>query len=484
MGYPASGVEATYRNSITSVAEMLNTIHRNKYLVINLSERPYDPTPLNNSVLDIGFPDHHAPPMQLIFKVMTSLHSWLSHPEHVVVIHCLAGRGRTGTITCCYLLYSGTFKHVDTALNYYAVKRSNSNQGVSQPSQRRYVYYFQQLLIGQPGTEGQYSDDESEEESSAHNNGDVSNNNSEGTDNSEGTNNGTQSTKSGGSNTEKQVGIPKPLYNPRPICVRLTSVVFSPIPTISSWGGIKPLLYIYNYSKNNEDVLYCSETKKEKVRYYTPEHKFMAFDTAGIELKGDIVVKLYHISTGLLLNPKREEVIRIVFNTGFINGSERCCVWGKKDLDKAFKDPRFPPNFTVQMNHDLIPNSNIDDVWSEDMYKQIYKTHQKNIRKVTPIDLNGLPLETHTSSQLFNNNATIVDDSIETQFEEILHTSSPEAQRTPSNSPTESLIDLKEDWIVVNQNDNVLSNSYSPTIQSFSLTENNETHVGGNDPLK
>lgn len=47
----------------------------------------------------------------------------LANVENVVVIHCLAGKGRTGTVICCYLLYSGRFNNVNDALNYYGKKR-------------------------------------------------------------------------------------------------------------------------------------------------------------------------------------------------------------------------------------------------------------------------------------------------------------------------------------------------------------------------
>ena len=47
----------------------------------------------------------------------------LANVENVVVIHCLAGKGRTGTVICCYLLYSGRFNNVNDALSYYGKKR-------------------------------------------------------------------------------------------------------------------------------------------------------------------------------------------------------------------------------------------------------------------------------------------------------------------------------------------------------------------------
>jgi phosphatidylinositol-3,4,5-trisphosphate 3-phosphatase/dual-specificity protein phosphatase PTEN len=41
----------------------------------------------------------------------------------VVVVHCLAGKGRTGTAICCYLIYSARFQTATDALNYYALQR-------------------------------------------------------------------------------------------------------------------------------------------------------------------------------------------------------------------------------------------------------------------------------------------------------------------------------------------------------------------------
>jgi len=54
-----------------------------------------------------------------------------------------AGKGRTGTVIACYLLYTSTFTAADEALDYFALKRANNeNGGVNVPSQRRSGSYF------------------------------------------------------------------------------------------------------------------------------------------------------------------------------------------------------------------------------------------------------------------------------------------------------------------------------------------------------
>jgi phosphatidylinositol-3,4,5-trisphosphate 3-phosphatase/dual-specificity protein phosphatase PTEN len=71
---------------------------------------------------------------------------YLANEENVVAINCRAGKGRTGTIICCYLLFSGRFQNPEEVLEYYSKKRFNVGEGVTQPSQKRYVYYFAYLL--------------------------------------------------------------------------------------------------------------------------------------------------------------------------------------------------------------------------------------------------------------------------------------------------------------------------------------------------
>jgi len=168
--YPAQGVEAVYRNSLAELALFLNARHPESYLVLNLSERPYPPAALNNSVLDAGFPDHHSPPVEVAWRCCLTMHSWLrAAAANVVVVHCLAGKGRTGVVIACYLLFSGALFEreggggagegeggaaatftlpspralANRALGSFAKARG---EGVKYASQKRMVRYFAQVI--------------------------------------------------------------------------------------------------------------------------------------------------------------------------------------------------------------------------------------------------------------------------------------------------------------------------------------------------
>lgn len=147
MGYPATALEGVIRNNIQDVSKYLNKGHKDCYMIFNLSERHYDNSLFCHRVVELGFPDHHSPPVEVAWTLCLTMDAWLqASAEHVAAVrllvgclpgylglpatihpepkrstchrsrshphsqvHCLAGKGRTGVICACYMLFSGYF---------------------------------------------------------------------------------------------------------------------------------------------------------------------------------------------------------------------------------------------------------------------------------------------------------------------------------------------------------------------------------------
>jgi phosphatidylinositol-3,4,5-trisphosphate 3-phosphatase and dual-specificity protein phosphatase PTEN len=63
------------------------------------------------------------------------------------VFHCNHGKGRTGTIICCFFLFLGVFESAPEVMQFYALRRfEKEGYGVTQPCQIKYIEYFLQLL--------------------------------------------------------------------------------------------------------------------------------------------------------------------------------------------------------------------------------------------------------------------------------------------------------------------------------------------------
>lgn len=93
MSFPADGFESSYRNDINAVARFLKEKHGQNFMIFNLcSERGYNYALFDHRVQGwCGFPDHHAPPLALVFRLCRAIDEWLhSDPQHVVVVHCLS----------------------------------------------------------------------------------------------------------------------------------------------------------------------------------------------------------------------------------------------------------------------------------------------------------------------------------------------------------------------------------------------------------
>ncbi|XP_042064282.1 phosphatidylinositol 3,4,5-trisphosphate 3-phosphatase and protein-tyrosine-phosphatase PTEN2A-like isoform X1 [Salvia splendens] len=156
MGFPAgdlsSGLfgyfEGFYRNHMEEVIKFFETHHKGKYKVYNLcSERLYDASLFEGKVACFPFDDHNCPPIHLIKLFCQSAYSWLKEDIlNVVVVHCKAGKARTGLMICSLLLFLKFFPTAEDCISYYNQQRCVDGKGLILPSQIRYVKYFERIL--------------------------------------------------------------------------------------------------------------------------------------------------------------------------------------------------------------------------------------------------------------------------------------------------------------------------------------------------
>lgn len=297
MSYPGEGVEGMYRNDIQQVAAYLDHKHRDHYMIFNLSERNYNFDLFHRRVVDYGWPDHHGPPLQMLINVVSAMDRWLrADSRNVAIVHCLAGRGRTGTAICAYLCYAGYFASMAKALQYYANVRSNKGKGVTQPSQLRYCKYIDLIL----------------------------NRN----------------------------------IIPNPKCVSITRLTLTPVPTMTSQLGIRPVLNIYRYAVGTQELIWTSMKEGSEVPFVGPREGEITFDISDMPpISGDVMIKLSHASSWMWLGSKMEIVLRLILNTSFLADGTNVLTLTKRDLDITHKDQRFPPNTQLFLYTSVIPDA-------------------------------------------------------------------------------------------------------------------------------
>ncbi|RWS30731.1 phosphatidylinositol triP phosphatase-like protein, partial [Leptotrombidium deliense] len=150
MSFPSSGRMAVYRNNIKEVAKFFDTRHGSEHFkVYNMcSEKGYDTSYFHGRVGRYPIDDHNVPTLQQMLDFVRDVENFLNaHENNVIAVHCKGGKGRTGTMICAWLVYSGQFSTAQEALDFFADQRTDKTvsdkfQGVETPSQSRYVEYF------------------------------------------------------------------------------------------------------------------------------------------------------------------------------------------------------------------------------------------------------------------------------------------------------------------------------------------------------
>ncbi|KAF0690634.1 Aste57867_17983 [Aphanomyces stellatus] len=324
MGYPATGVEKTYRNDVSDVSSFLNKKHPGKYFIYNLSERHYDGHKFGDRVSECGFPDHHPPPLQILLDILNQMLAWYTaDPENVVVVHCMAGKGRTGVVVTCFLIVIGFFeqeynlsiyhKRDDELLDYvHAVNGifwKKRGQGVRYPSQTRYVYYFIKYLTSL-------------------------------------------------SHRPERLGFRLPPF-PMPCKLFLREIVMSGIPNIDG-GGCSPFLLVHPAPSEHvpSKILYNSAWDTRSIQTYPSDSHTQVVFPAECLVEGDFLVRIYHANATLILGKKESQLCHFTVHTDFIamrpNG---VYTLPKSEIDDAEDNKRFPDEFKIDLVFEQVPES-------------------------------------------------------------------------------------------------------------------------------
>lgn len=160
MGFPSTGCEIFYRNSMLDIAAFVNKYYsKDGAKIYNLcmeKDRIYDRFCFNKinyskeNQYPVGlfpFRDHNPPSIKVILEFCVDICVYLIRkPDSVALIHCKAGKGRTGLMIVCYLLFTQLCKTPEEAIAHFAKMRTHDNKGITIPSQKRYVRYFYTFL--------------------------------------------------------------------------------------------------------------------------------------------------------------------------------------------------------------------------------------------------------------------------------------------------------------------------------------------------
>ncbi|KAK0883925.1 Telomerase protein component 1 [Friedmanniomyces endolithicus] len=97
-----------YRNPLPQLLRFLNAKHSSRWAIWEFRA---EGTGYSDDEVDGGqvhhfpWPDHHPPPFGLVPEIVGSMREWLRGEEgRVAVVHCKAGKGRSGTVVCSYLI--------------------------------------------------------------------------------------------------------------------------------------------------------------------------------------------------------------------------------------------------------------------------------------------------------------------------------------------------------------------------------------------
>ncbi|KAL0490849.1 protein tyrosine phosphatase [Acrasis kona] len=98
-----------------------------------------------------GWRDNTAPPSaQVMLDIVETIHNYAKEGKKVLV-HCHAGKGRTGIVACCYLIYAGAFQNATDAIKH--VQNARDVRLNRHMEQIDFIYAFDRFLKNKEVTE-------------------------------------------------------------------------------------------------------------------------------------------------------------------------------------------------------------------------------------------------------------------------------------------------------------------------------------------
>ena len=148
-GFPAIGLEHIYRNPRYEIRRFMDEKHDGNYKMYNFCCEPgrgYEPQVFYDRIERYPFKDHNTPPLETMVEFAESVKCWLdADPQHVVNMHCKAGKGRAGLMSCVALIRTGAAQSAKEAMDIYDSKRVTNNRGLTVTSQRKFVVFYEAL---------------------------------------------------------------------------------------------------------------------------------------------------------------------------------------------------------------------------------------------------------------------------------------------------------------------------------------------------
>ncbi|KAI6216945.1 hypothetical protein M3Y95_01250100 [Aphelenchoides besseyi] len=151
--FPTGASDSAYRSSIKEISERLRrTAQSERYKIFNVSQKRSDLGRANaGAVVELGWPDKLAPPLDKLCSICKQIESWLNaHPQNLVVIHCKGCRARAAVVIAAYMHYATVCSNDESVADRFAMQLFSEKYMTldGQPSHKRYVNYFANLISG------------------------------------------------------------------------------------------------------------------------------------------------------------------------------------------------------------------------------------------------------------------------------------------------------------------------------------------------